>query len=84
MMLRMAKKIDQPFDEASPSVDSATMPSTIHMIPMRMPRNRASQAVVWPRLNSATTPAMMNRVPSAMWPTRAQPPLVFEKIPRPA
>ena len=39
MMLMIAKKIVQPFDAASPSVESETMPSTIHMMPTRMPMN---------------------------------------------
>ena len=46
MMLMIAKKIDQPFDAASPSVESETMPSTIHMMPTRMPTKIASHAVV--------------------------------------
>ncbi len=77
MMLMIAKMIDQTFDRASPRVDSATMPSTIHMIPTRMPRKTASHAVVWLRFRNATTPAMMNRMPSAMWPMRDQPPRFF-------
>ena len=50
MMLMIAKKIVQPFDAASPSVESATMPSTIHMIPTRMPTNIASHAVACPQV----------------------------------
>ena len=84
MMLMIAKKIVQPFDAASPSVDSATMPSTIQRMPTRMPRKNASQAVAAPRFRNATMPAMMNRMPRAMWPTRDHPPLVLEKMPRPA
>ncbi len=84
MMLMIAKKIVQPLDAASPSVESATTPSMIQRIPTRMPMKTASHAVAAPRFRNATMPAMMKRMPSTMWPMRDHPPRFFEKMPRPA